>query len=119
MCDDSNAVSGDGCSSDCREIEAGFACPPPDASSSSGAAAAGPCTPICGDGLRRGSEGCDDGNAEPGDGCSATCAVEHDGYCSCGTPGTACVCFDAGTDAMGYYTGWEGANISRERDVLA
>lgn len=32
--------------------------------------------PECGDGLREGSEACDDGNLAGGDGCSATCAIE-------------------------------------------
>ena len=31
---------------------------------------------VCGDGLIEGSEQCDDGNAEAGDGCSATCQTE-------------------------------------------
>lgn len=39
------------------------------------------CTPnctavVCGDGLKQGSEECDDGNTTPGDGCSATCKNE-------------------------------------------
>lgn len=31
---------------------------------------------ICGDGIIQGSEGCDDGNVVPGDGCSASCVIE-------------------------------------------
>jgi cysteine-rich repeat protein len=31
---------------------------------------------VCGDGLKEGSEGCDDGNLTNGDGCSANCTVE-------------------------------------------
>jgi cysteine-rich repeat protein len=31
---------------------------------------------VCGDANRDGSEQCDDGNTEPGDGCSGTCALE-------------------------------------------
>jgi cysteine-rich repeat protein len=34
-------------------------------------------TPVCGDGYQTGDEECDDGNAEPGDGCSATCDIEQ------------------------------------------
>lgn len=34
------------------------------------------CLPICGDGLVRGDEACDDGNVETGDGCAEYCAVE-------------------------------------------
>src|SRR5262245_1353648 len=32
--------------------------------------------PICGDGVIAATEGCDDGNAASGDGCSATCVAE-------------------------------------------
>jgi len=31
---------------------------------------------MCGDGKKADSEGCDDGNTKPGDGCSATCHEE-------------------------------------------
>lgn len=36
---------------------------------------------VCGDGLKQGSEACDDGNTSGGDGCSASCAVESGGQC--------------------------------------
>jgi fibro-slime domain-containing protein len=36
----------------------------------------------CGDGLKTGSEGCDDGNVTAGDGCSATCTVETGWACT-------------------------------------
>ena len=39
------------------------------------------CTPVCGDGLIRLEEGCDDGNSLSGDGCSAQCQVEYFYYC--------------------------------------
>ena len=39
------------------------------------------CTPICGDGLIRLEEECDDGNNIAGDGCSAQCQVEYFYYC--------------------------------------
>jgi len=45
------------------------------------------CQIICGDGAMDGSEGCDDGNINPGDGCSAICAVET-GYTCIGEPST-------------------------------
>ncbi len=32
---------------------------------------------LCGNGRREGGEQCDDGNARPGDGCSATCNIEY------------------------------------------
>jgi cysteine-rich repeat protein len=52
VCDDSNAVSGDGCSSTCQ-LEF-----------------------VCGDGARVGAEQCDDHNLTNGDGCSSTCTWE-------------------------------------------
>ncbi len=84
QCDDddntypSAPASGDGCSSTCQ-IETGFACP------TAGAA----CASVCGDGILKGSETCDDHNAIAGDGCSATCQVET-GF-TCPTVNAACV----------------------------
>ena len=51
VCDDGNAVGGDGCSADCRSTES------------------------CGNGIvdKAVAEVCDDGNAVGGDGCSADC----------------------------------------------
>ncbi len=40
------------------------------------------CETVCGDGLRVGSESCDDGNSADGDGCSSTCEVEAEWICS-------------------------------------
>ncbi len=37
---------------------------------------------ICGDGYQTGTEGCDDGNLTPGDGCNASCAIEAGWTCS-------------------------------------
>ena len=51
QCDDSNLVSGDGCSSLCV-------------------------CELCGDGYKCKSEQCDDGNGTNGDGCSSTCLLE-------------------------------------------
>ena len=34
------------------------------------------CVPVCGDGLRKGNEECDDGNEISEDGCSSACTVE-------------------------------------------
>ena len=45
-------------------------------------------TQKCGDGLLDKTEGCDDGNAKSGDGCSATCTVEPGFLCP--TPGLRC-----------------------------
>jgi fibro-slime domain-containing protein len=86
-CDDGNAVSGDGCAADCRNIERDFGCLAPGV----------PCVSLvqCGDGKLMGAETCDDGNARAGDGCSAECAVEA-GW-ECFRAGSACVarCGDA------------------------
>lgn len=78
VCDDSNKNAGDGCSADCKTIEAGFQC-----ISGEGQA----CVAICGDGLLLGDEDCDDGNAsdgEPpaGDGCSAGCRLQPGWKCT-------------------------------------
>ena len=37
--------------------------------------------PVCGDGILQVGEGCDDGNAKPGDGCSGVCTVEPGYIC--------------------------------------
>lgn len=79
-----------GCSSGCvlAQFNAG-----PHASILAGTASliytcAGPAA-VCGDGAIAGAEGCDDGNATAGDGCSALCAVEP-GYTCNGAP-SVCV----------------------------
>jgi len=43
------------------------------------------CTSTCGDGFPASNEGCDDGNTNDSDGCSASCTVE-DGYICLGIP---------------------------------
>jgi cysteine-rich repeat protein len=48
---------------------------------------------LCGNGIRTGQEGCDDGNEDDGDGCSATCTVECGYWCTVDEPNecsTAC-----------------------------
>ena len=45
------------------------------------------CSPGCGDGIKTGSEACDDGNNVDGDGCSAGCYVQA-GYSCTGSPST-------------------------------
>jgi cysteine-rich repeat protein len=45
----------------------------------------------CGDGEIANSESCDDGNSDPGDGCSNICQVE-DGYECTGTPSKCYIC---------------------------
>jgi cysteine-rich repeat protein len=90
-CDDGDTNAGDGCSASCT-VEAGWNC----------GGSPSVCTPICGDGLVRGSEPCDDGNVNGGDGCSAACETEIGFQCS-GEP-SACdgICGDGlihGTEA--------------------
>jgi uncharacterized protein (TIGR03382 family) len=78
-CDDGvdPPVDGDGCAADCT-IEEGWEC---DGQPSE-------CTPVCGDGLVRGDEECDDTGADDGDGCAADCTIE-DGWTCTGEP-SAC-----------------------------
>ena len=53
----------------------------------------------CGDGAVEGSEECDDGDTDAGDGCSATCTVES-GYACVGEPSVcALTCGDGDVDA--------------------
>ncbi|WP_244923988.1 DUF4215 domain-containing protein [Enhygromyxa salina] len=72
-CDDGNTQDGDGCSSDCLCVAAGWQCHPPGE----------PChqIAICGDGVVVAPEPCDDGNKLDGDGCSATCKLEQGWKC--------------------------------------
>jgi cysteine-rich repeat protein len=78
-CDDGNMLSGDGCSGDCKVIEAGWECRVPGKK----------CTPKCGDGVLVGGETCDDGNTTSGDGCSSTCQKEPGATCP--TLGKPCI----------------------------
>lgn len=96
VCDDFNAVDGDGCSADCSTLEPGWFCFEFDVGFFTF------CTSICGDGLQVGFEACDDGNSINGDGCDDNAAAG--GFCvptGCGngvyTPesGEACDDFNA------------------------
>jgi cysteine-rich repeat protein len=49
-----------------------------------------PCTTTCGDGIKTGTEQCDDGNTTAGDGCDTTCNTEPGWTCTGSTP-TVCV----------------------------
>ncbi len=106
-CDDSNILSGDGCSGPCSKstcpapctVEQNYTCstvgqsclftPPPP-------------PPQCGNGKIETGEGCDDGNASGGDGCSSICVVETGWKCNAqNTPCVAKQCGDgvlAGTE---------------------
>jgi fibro-slime domain-containing protein len=88
-CDDGNAVSGDGCTATCAQVEGDFVCPTPGE----------PCvsTQKCGDKKITSAETCDDGQANPkdGDGCDASCQLEPGWICqSPGAPCQAATCGD-------------------------
>jgi cysteine-rich repeat protein len=51
--------------------------------------------PACGDGLEEGTEECDDGNTNSGDGCAADCSVEP--FCGDGNPEEGEECDDGNT----------------------
>jgi len=72
---------------------------------------------VCGDGVRDGTETCDDGNTTSGDGCDASCRIET-GYACSGTPSAcATVCGDglvvaAETCDDGNATGGDGCSAA-------
>ncbi|MCE9575637.1 MAG: tandem-95 repeat protein [Deltaproteobacteria bacterium] len=83
VCDDGNAVGGDGCRADCHGVEAcgdglvdaaaGEQCD--DANDADPLDGCNACLlPQCGDGARQATEACDDGNTAYGDGCRGDCA---------------------------------------------
>jgi cysteine-rich repeat protein len=101
-CDDGNATPGDNCNAMCL-IENSLPCnamaPGNTGSAScasgicdlSGPTGSGPPTceaaNTCGNGVREAGEGCDDGNATPGDRCNAMCLIENTNPCNVMTPG--------------------------------
>ena len=77
-CDDGAQIDGDGCSASCT-VEDGWTC----SENEAGLSTCRPATPTdCGNGMKEGSEACDDGNKVSGDGCSELCAVEGGFTCS-------------------------------------
>lgn len=60
---------------------------------------------ICGDGVAEGSEACDDGNTDAGDGCNTTCQIEAN-Y-TCPTAGGQCLTVDLVTPNDGLLTNME------------
>jgi cysteine-rich repeat protein/predicted outer membrane repeat protein len=94
QCDDGNTEPDDGCDPHCVE-EVGWDCDPdpgpgPDPDPDPDPDAPSVCVPVCGDGLLRGSEGCDDGGTDSGDGCSASCEVEP--FSACDGEPSQCGC---------------------------
>jgi fibro-slime domain-containing protein len=80
ICDDGNALPGDGCNGVCK-VEANWDCPKD--------VRAGPCTRkvICGDGTIGPGEVCDDGNTVDNDGCNSACNVQDPAFqCTAGQP---------------------------------
>ena len=87
QCDEgaANGAANSGCSATCT-VTPGFACTSP----TPGATSVCHRT-VCGDGVKEGSEQCDDGNLVPYDGCSPTCTI--DPTCN-GAGGCTGVCGD-------------------------
>jgi len=66
----------------------------------------------CGDGIKAGSEACDDSNTAAGDGCSATCTVEQ--YYNCTTSGTnPSVCTGEQSACVEYHLSSNGLKLGR------
>lgn len=80
VCDDGNALGGDGCTAICDQIEVGFACPTPGLACQSNVR--------CGDSLVGGTETCDFGARGPNEACNAACQLQP-GW-DCPVPGLAC-----------------------------
>eukprot|EP00658_Telonema_sp_P-2_P043147 TRINITY_DN3109_c0_g1_i1.p1 TRINITY_DN3109_c0_g1~~TRINITY_DN3109_c0_g1_i1.p1 ORF type:complete len:956 (-),score=107.58 TRINITY_DN3109_c0_g1_i1:230-3097(-) len=82
QCDDGNTVAKDGCSPTCA-LEKGWKCSVVETDDRKRLGSGGDeCTPVCGDGLKAGSEACDDGNLVPNDGCDVKCVPEAGWDCS-------------------------------------
>ena len=88
QCDAAETCTGSGpaCPADADEPD-GTSCDDGNACTVSDACVAGACggtSNLCGDGVTQGScgETCDDGNQDPGDGCSATCTIEPGAGCA-------------------------------------
>ena len=112
-CDDGNTNSNDGWASDCTSIDSGWVCSGGSSSSADTCTkwAAGyhqndssnptTCVTVWGDGLKAGTEKCDDGNSSNGDGCKSDCSgVESGWVCSGGTTSSKDTCTKCGA---GYY----------------
>ena len=75
VCDDGNNADGDGCSSNCDDLE--VRCPDGRYISSNAVCPIPPILPVCGNLSVEEGESCDDGNAVNGDGCNQSCQVER------------------------------------------
>ena len=88
VCDDGNDVDGDGCSSSCRAIEAGYDC-----DTTLGRTSVCYNT-TCGDGIRVAGEDCDAGGNANETGCLADCSILSHFGCSSNEPYQASSCND-------------------------
>ncbi len=85
-CDDGNIIDGDGCSAQCLTEETEEVIEENQEGNDGDDGEEEPIDiSVCGDGTIDGSETCDDGNLEIGDGCSDSCNLETGFSCS-GTP---------------------------------
>lgn len=87
-CNDGNGCTTDSCNSGtCSHISI-TSCTNSDGCCPNGCTVANDndCASVCGNGIREGSEGCDDGDTSSGDGCSSTCTVESGYTCNTATP---------------------------------
>ncbi|MEZ4267720.1 MAG: hypothetical protein R3F39_15175 [Myxococcota bacterium] len=69
----------------------------------------------CGDGIKAGTEACDDGDDAPNDGCSAQCGVEA-GY-ACATPVVTTQCVACGEAGQPCCPGGACANVGLTCEV--
>ncbi|CAI2384187.1 unnamed protein product [Moneuplotes crassus] len=109
VCDDGNAINGDGCSGDCKAIEYNHICVYDSSAAKDQCTSCGifaypntekdnciscssgfrhlpsrpdTCTEYCSDGIQTSNEMCDDGNTIDGDGCSSDCkTIETNHIC--------------------------------------
>jgi cysteine-rich repeat protein len=120
-CDDGNVIDGDGWKGDCTTVEAGWVWSGGSSTSAdfctfctSGYYQNDPINPTVwvthwGDGLRVGSELCDDGNTSPGDGCGSTClTIDSNWVWNGGSSSSADTCVQ-------WTTGYEPNNSSEPR----
>ena len=109
-CDDHNTANNDGCNSNCA-VENMFDCSTlyPNGTSN--------CISTCGNSIFQSgkSEGCDDGNTSPGDGCSSTCTIETADYGCNNTAGAKSICFKLCSD--GTYNSSRGEDCDDQNEV--
>jgi len=94
LCDDGNAVNGDGCDDDCKPSCGNGAVDPGEECDESSPTCRHCLRPFCGDGVVDSGEECDDGNNINGDGCSKDCQSE-----TSTTPSSGCAVGSGGGPA--------------------